>query len=108
MIVPVSSTRARKLGVARRDDARARAADLVLDVLPRGHVEAAQEVAALAVLAGHLGRGPVHDEVLALHRDVVVLDHPGRVALQHALEVDAGAGSVLLCEEDLPERQPEP
>ena len=53
------------LGVARRDDARARAPDLLLDLLPGGDVEPAQEVAEPALGVVHDRRRPVDDEPLA-------------------------------------------
>ena len=62
------------LGVARGDDARPRAPDLLLDLLPRGHVEPAEEVAQPVVGVVHDGRRPVDDEPLAVGRDVLVLD----------------------------------
>ena len=92
------------LGVARRDDARARAPDLLLDLLPRGDVETAEEVAKPVLGVVHHGRRPVDDEPLPVGRDVLVLDDPRRVVVPESDEVLLGARDVLAGDEELPER----
>ncbi len=78
------------LGVARQDDAGARAADLLLDRLAGGDVETAEEVP--GVPGGVLDdrRRPVDHESRAVGRVVLVLDDPRRVAREQAREVLPG------------------
>ena len=96
------------LGVARQDDARARAADLLLDRLARGHVETAEEVSGVSGGVLDDRRRPVHHEARAVGRIVLVLDDAGRVTAEQACEVELGARDVLLRDESRPEGRPDP
>jgi hypothetical protein len=96
------------LGVARRDDARPRAADLLLDALPRCHVEPAEEVPELVVGVADDRRGPVDDETLPVGADVLVLDDAGGIVLPQMGEVLLRARDVLAHDEELPERASDP
>ncbi len=83
------------LGVAGGDDACARAPDLLLDLLARRHIEAAEEIAKGALGIVDDRRCPVDDETLAVRADVLVLDHARWVAGVHPLEVLAARAGRL-------------
>ncbi len=96
------------LGVAGRNEPGPRAANLLLDLLPRGHVEPAEEVSKPVVHVADDRRGPVDDEPVAVGCHVLVLHDTGRVAAAESLEVGPRALDVLLGDEQLPERPAKP